>query len=175
MIKRTSRLPQRRLEDLPTRPCAPQTGERLVGLGFRSWMLGYQTRDISCWERGWNLYVKELGVEQAKSSITELACWVRSVQASAAREIEVYPDSCVGFCQDECMAISMVAACQNNACPALRACAFALIGDGAIDEVVDSAERFAGTLGACGVILHPESVANAVAGIQTNEFPLAAN
>jgi len=27
--------------------------ERLVGLGFRAWLAGYQTGDISCWEEAW--------------------------------------------------------------------------------------------------------------------------
>lgn len=137
-------------------------GENLVGIGFRSWMSGYQTRNFTCWQEGWNVFARELGVEQAKLSITDLACWVRSIHAGATRNIEIYPASCEGFCRDESMAISMVAACQNNACPAMKACAFALIGDAAINEVVDTAERFADTLGHCGVVLGAESITNAV-------------
>lgn len=170
MISKKSARPQRRLQDLPIVANDPKTGERLVGLGFRNWMLGYQTGDISCWEAGWNLYAQELGVEKAKSSITELACWARSIHSGTARQIEVYPRACAGFCQDECMAISMVAACQNDACPALKACAFALIGDGALDDVVDNAERFADSLGTNGIILSPGSITNAVASVEATRF-----
>lgn len=143
--------------------------ENLVGIGFRSWMSGYQTRNFTCWQDGWNHFARELGIEQAKISITDLACWVRSIHAGATRNIEIYPASCEGFCRDECMAISMVAACQNNACPAMKACAFALIGDAAITEVVDTAERFADTLGHCGVILGENSIANAMPAISASE------
>jgi len=38
------------------------------------------------------------------------------------------------------MAIAMVAASQHGACPALRACAFALLENSAIDDVVEGAE-----------------------------------
>ena len=27
--------------------------ERLVGIGFRCWMAGFQTSDIGCWETAW--------------------------------------------------------------------------------------------------------------------------
>ncbi len=40
----------------------------------------------------------------------------------------------------------MIAACQHHACPAMRACAFALLGCSMIDEVVEGAESFARTL-----------------------------
>jgi hypothetical protein len=40
----------------------------------------------------------------------------------------------------------MIAACQHHACPAMRACAFALLGCSLIDEVVNVAESFAETM-----------------------------
>ncbi|MGI9385064.1 MAG: hypothetical protein ACR2PO_18075 [Methyloligellaceae bacterium] len=132
--------------------------EHLVGIGFRCWMAGYMTSDINCWEVGWSHYARTLGAQQAKAAVTELACWVRAVRSRAARDIEVYPADCAGFCRDECMAISMIAAAQQNACPAMRACAFALIGDSLVDEVVNTAEGFAHVLGDVGVRLAPESV-----------------
>jgi hypothetical protein len=42
---------------------------------------------------------------------------VRTIKNKARREIEVFPMGCKGFCRDECIAISMVAACQHDACP----------------------------------------------------------
>ena len=59
--------------------------EWLVGVGFRCWLAGYDTGDIACWETGWNAYARVLGAERAKRAVTELACWVRAVQASASR------------------------------------------------------------------------------------------
>jgi hypothetical protein len=55
--------------------------ERLVGIGFRCWLSGYQTDDINCWETGWNLFARELGTDCAKAAVTELSCWVRAVHS----------------------------------------------------------------------------------------------
>ena len=69
-------------------PPPRQTGaEWLVGVGFRCWLAGYDTGDIACWETGWNAYARVLGAERAKRAVTELACWVRAVRASASRKI----------------------------------------------------------------------------------------
>ena len=35
--------------------------DRLVALGFRHWVAGYQTSDIACWEQAWRLFEGELG------------------------------------------------------------------------------------------------------------------
>lgn len=133
--------------------------ERLVGLGFRCWLAGYDTGNISCWENGWNEYARALGAERAKRAVTELACWVRAVRASAARKIEYCPVDCPGFCADECMAISLIAASQHHRCPAMRACALALIGSDLVDPVIDTANAFADALQDADQRLSPDAVA----------------
>src|SRR4030042_6139507 len=78
---------------------APLSGaEWLVGVGFRCWLAGYDTGDIACWETGWNAYARVLGTERAKRAVTELACWVRAVRASASRKIEYYTFGRAGSC-----------------------------------------------------------------------------
>jgi len=135
--------------------------EQLVGIGFRCWLAGYDTCDIQCWETGWNHYVSVLGPQNAKAAVAELACWVRCVHSFAARKIEVHAHNCAGFCADECVAISMVAASQHSACPALRACAFTLLGTSEVDEVIDSAANFASVLRDAGQILSQTSICDA--------------
>jgi hypothetical protein len=90
--------------------------------------------------------------------MTELACWVRAVQDSAERRIEVFPAQCSRFCRDECLAISMVAAAQHSACPAFRACAVALLGSNEIDEAIEGAEGFARCLRQADQVLSPGTV-----------------
>ena len=125
----------------------PRSGaEWLVGVGFRCWLAGYDTGDIACWENGWNEYARALGTERAKRAVTELACWVRAVRASASRKIEYSPVGCPGFCADECMAISLIAASQHHRCPAMRACALALTGSDLVEPVIDAANAFADAL-----------------------------
>jgi hypothetical protein len=139
---------------------APRSSaEWLVGMGFRCWLAGYDTGDISCWENGWNAYARALGTERAKRAVTELACWVRAVRATASRKIEYSPVGCPGFCADECMAISLIAASQHHRCPAMRACALALTGSDLVDPVLDAANVFADVLQEADQRLSPEAVA----------------
>ncbi len=137
--------------------------EALVGFGFRYWLAGFRTGDVGCWELAWNVYASELGAQRAKPVITELSCWVRSIHQGAARGIEISPASCPWFCRDECLAISMVAACLHSACPALRSCAFALLGTSNVDAVVEGAEQFAQHLTDADQVLHVQSIRNAAA------------
>jgi hypothetical protein len=120
--------------------------ERLVGLGFRYWLKGFRTGDISCWDRAWCAYSDALGPNAAKGVVTDLACWVRAINRHARRDLETAAVDCERFCRDECIAIEMISACQHEACPAMRACAFALLGCSMIDEVVQGAENFAATM-----------------------------
>lgn len=132
--------------------------EHLVGVGFRCWLKGYETGEINCWEHAWTTYSAALGTVDAKRALGDLSCWVRSIRGRAQRRIETFPPGCRGFCRDECVAISMIASCQHNACPALRACAFTLLGCPAIDEVVQGAESFAETLRSLRQVLSPASI-----------------
>jgi hypothetical protein len=129
--------------------------ERLVGLGFRYWLKGFRTGDISCWERAWSAYSNVLGATAAKSAVTDLSCWVRAINRHARRDLETAAVDCERFCRDECIAIEMISACQHAACPAMRACAFALLGCSMIDEVVHGAENFAATMRGADQVLPP--------------------
>ncbi len=136
------------------------TPEQLVGFGFRGWMAGYQYSDVSCWEEVWNQYAVALGQKAAKSTISDLSSWVREVRHSSCRTIETYPPGCSGFCRDECIAISVIAALQHDHCPALRACAFALMGTSEIEPMLDQALEFAGKLRESKQILSASVICN---------------
>ncbi|WP_072396766.1 hypothetical protein [Hyphomicrobium sp. CS1GBMeth3] len=144
---------------------APKTqgAERLIGLGFRYWVAGYKSGDIDRWEDAWRIYSHALGPNAARTAVSELSAWVRAVSAAARREIEVRHGDCDGFCRDESLALSMIAACQHNTCPAMRACAFALIESSLIDEVVHHAETFAVTMRGLDQVLPPALIVNAAA------------
>lgn len=136
------------------------TAEQLVGFGFRCWLAGYQNNDISCWGAGWNKFSSQLGPATAKSVITDLSLWVQTVKSYAKRQIDCAPIDCKAFCQDECVAISLIAASQHKACPALQACAFALIGTDEVQEVVDTSDSFAHTLKQADIMLERTVVIN---------------
>ena len=132
--------------------------ERLVGLGFRYWMLGRLRGDVASWEQAWGLYTGVFGVTGGKVAISNLAGWVGALDRAGQRNIEVHPRSCPGFCRDECVAISLIAACQHRTCPALRACAFALVDGASIDDVVEHAQGFADSLAGLDYMLSPASI-----------------
>lgn len=136
---------------------------RLVGVGFRLWLSGCKTGDLSCWQTAWDLYESIIGPKNTELAVSELSAWVKTVASSAARDIELNPATCPGFCKDECLAIAMIAACQHKTCPAMRACAFALIESSGIEPVVDQSERFAMTLVAVDQVLSPNYIVNATA------------
>jgi hypothetical protein len=136
-----------------------QPAERLVGIGFRCWLAGYDTGDIACWETGWNEFSRHLGTERAKRAVTELACWVRTIRGCACRPIEYFPFGCSAFCRDERYAISLIAASQHQHCPAMRACAFALTGSSFIDPVMEAASSFAHAMQDADQLLSPGMVA----------------
>lgn len=135
--------------------------ERLVGLGFRYWLTGYRTGDISCWEKAWGTYAEALGPLGAKVALTDLANWVRAISLNSCRKLETAAVDCDRFCRDECVAIAMIAACQHNACPAMRACAFSLLGCSMIEDVVRGAETFACTMRDAEQVLQPSSAGEA--------------
>jgi hypothetical protein len=152
-------------------PCLPEP-EQLVGLGFRYWILGRANGDVACWERAWRLYSNAFGVAGGKAAVTQLSAWVGALGTASRREIQVFPGACRSFCRDECVAISMIAACQHQTCPAMRACAFALAETSMIDRVVEQAQEFAETLTSLHLVLSPGSIINATAGMATEQLRL---
>jgi len=143
-------------------PCLPEP-ERLVALGFRYWKLGRDRGEIGCWERAFNLYSGHFGVAGARIAVTQLSLWVAAVDAAAHRSIEVFPEACGSFCRDECLAVSMIAACQHQTCPAMRACAFALAQSMRLEAVTETAQDFADAMLGLDQVLSPGSIVTALA------------
>lgn len=151
---------------------ATNAAELLVGYGFRGWMAGYKTGDVGCWERVWRLYSNLITPKRAEIVVGSLAAWTKAVNATARRSIEVNPlDDCT-FCRDECLAISMIAACQHNTCPAMRACAFALIETSFVDEVLHHAGTYAITMRSIDRVVSPQWIVNANAFVEPTGAPI---
>ena len=153
-------------------PEARRTPEMLVGVGFRCWVAGYDTGDIGCWETAWNIYATTLGPQEAKSAVAELACWVRCLCEAARRDLDYYPVGCKGYCHDECMAISLVAAAQHDRCPAMRACAFALLGSEELDPIMSATAAFGSVMRSSGQLLSVDSVGNAAGVVPASVMSL---
>lgn len=147
----------------PESPGAWCKPEQLVGFGFRGWITGYQTGNIECWERVWEVYSNALGPSAAKVLVGELSVWAKAVKAGARRQVKVGPIEACTFCRDECLAISMIAASQHKTCPAMRACAFALIESSLIEEVVHLSDSLGLTMRSLDQVISPNWIVNASA------------
>lgn len=137
------------------------TPEHLVGFGFRGWISGYQSGDVGCWEQVWRLYSDLLGPARARVVVGDLAAWTKAVAAASCHRVSVRPLEADSFCRDECLAISMIAACQHNTCPAMRACAFALIESSLVDDVLHHAGSYAVTMRTLDKVVSPQWIVNA--------------
>jgi hypothetical protein len=135
--------PRHTAPDIGVRLAAP---EQIVALGFRYWVLGRRIGCIDPWQDAWALYTQAFGLCGARRALRGLSTWVDTLCTTTTRGIDVAPAACPSFCRDECLAVAMIAACQTEVCPAMRACAFALIESSLIDRVVDDAHTFASTL-----------------------------
>lgn len=131
--------------------------ERLVVLGMRGWLAGYETGDIACWEAVWNDYCRELGPTRAKRVVSELAGWVRVLRSEACRAIDCYPRPCKVMCRDECLALRLVSGCQKGMRPLACESACQLIAGARIDELVSAAECLAAELAEAGLEIEPIS------------------
>ncbi len=56
----------------------------------------------------------ELGTGDARRLMGELQYWVRCLRAESTRVLDVFPHGCGHVCRDECMALSLIAALQDN-------------------------------------------------------------
>jgi hypothetical protein len=147
-------------------PLHARAPERLVGIGFRCWLTGFTTGDVGCWEDAWNAFSSTLGNERAKALLIDLSQFVRAVSASAKRDIQVQAPGACGFCRDECLAISIIAACQHGAHQSLAASTCALIGSDAIGDALNGAQSFACGLKSANQVLSADSVCPATCALR---------
>ncbi len=140
---------------------------RLVGLGFRGWMHGLETGDLNHWAGVCRRFTATMGKPHASESLARLADWVTTLERTRARRITVAPPGCERLCRDECIAVAVIAAAQREPCPAMRACAYALVGSANIDPMISEAERFAAALGAAGVTVPLTTVGDPELAVST--------
>lgn len=136
---------------------------QMVGRSFRCGMLARRGNPAIAWSYAWQEIAGVTGAGHVDQIFIALGAFVDSVEAAAARRIEVLPKGCPGLCRDECLAVSIIAASQLGACPALKACVFALIDSGNVEPCIQSAGLFSAALSEAGQTLPPDVVCNALA------------
>lgn len=135
-----------------------------VGRSFRYGMTAHRTGDRSAWSFAWQEWaIASEDAEAVDRLVARLADYVGDIGRTAARPIDILPHGCPGLCRDECLAVSIVAASQQGACPALKACAYALLETSNLAPCLSSAMAFGCALRDAGHILEPDHICNALA------------
>ncbi|TCT12064.1 hypothetical protein EDC22_103379 [Tepidamorphus gemmatus] len=138
-----------------TRISLDRKPERLVILGMRGWIAGYETGDISCWEAVWNDHAREVGPLAAKRIVSELSGWVRIMRSEGCRGVACYPRPCRFMCRDECLALRMIASCQNGLRAVAEESGRQLVEIDRVDEFLAAADAYAAELSGAGLDLIP--------------------
>lgn len=136
--------------------------EILVGLNFRYWLHGYETGDISYWERAWTMSVDVLGPDRGPGLGADFSRWVKTLRQRSVRSLKALPDDRRTFGPDECVAMALVAAFQHQSCPALQACALSLLGCEPNSDVTAGSEHLARQLRNADLMLDPGSLDHVV-------------
>jgi hypothetical protein len=123
--------------------------------GFRRWVAGYASGDLSHWEEAWNLYAASLGARDARGVVDRLARFVRSVRDWSVCPIACFPGGCRHICRQECFALAMVSASQNRDLDCLAAAMRHLLDPEGHEEAMLPALAFAEAMKERDLLLMP--------------------
>ena len=147
--------------------------ELFVGVTFRAAM---SSQYIGCplFEHGLGTHVVELcsgkGIEERDPLINALQVWTDSVVAHSSREIITHQEGVLGLSRDECLAVSLIAACQFGRTDAAKSSAFALLDhDIGVDNLVAVSVAMARVFFNNWIELRTDAIANVV--VQTSIWP----
>ncbi len=131
----------------------------LVGFGFRGWFAGLAEDNHHAIAAVTGRYCGLLGLVQGQCVLAELQAWTQAVRRCARRPICLHALRCAQLSADERLAATIVAAAQHRACPAMRACGYALVETSDLGPMLECAERFADVLAQTEQFLNPAHIA----------------
>lgn len=125
-----------------------------VGQSFRCGVLASYSSQDAYWSYAWQKLAKLSKNDQtADHLLKKLSLFVESILASSTRNLDILPNGCPGLCRDECLAVSIIVASQLGPCPALKACAFALLENSHMEPCLTAALSFGSALRETGTTL----------------------
>ena len=104
----------------PDSLAALTAGERLLVLGLRRWITGWQRQEPCHWSLVWNDFARTLGAAPARRALAGLNGLVGELATSVRRPYRTAPCCCALLCPDEVTVLCLIAACQkaDSACSA---------------------------------------------------------
>jgi hypothetical protein len=132
--------------------------ERLVGLGFRCAMTCLRPGSGLAAPQACALLKAAIEAHRLPTKLNrDFAAWALAVDATAERPIALSALDHQSFTPDESLAIALVAACQHAHCPALTACASALLGTHDLGRALAATQILAHTLFTANALLSPSN------------------
>lgn len=98
---------------LPGSLGALTAGERLLVLGLRRWIAGWQRREPGHWSLAWKDFTKALGRDSARQALAGVNGLIWELATSIRRPYRHAPCCCPVLCSDEMAVLCLVAACQK--------------------------------------------------------------
>ncbi|MEM8798026.1 MAG: hypothetical protein AAGE61_20845 [Pseudomonadota bacterium] len=144
--------------------------EMLVLKGYRQWMAGIATKDISHWNETWNMFCRTLGPPHARACMDALVAFVGTLRLCANCPLKTLDPTCSGLCRDECLVVGLLAALQHGDEAALNLCLNKLTSGPRSQEVTNAAGELAIALKAAGFVLCPVPI-NVLYDIAFDEMP----
>ena len=108
--------------------------------------------------------LKERDIYNVEMIIKELQKWVNIIVAHATRELVIYDQTALELSRDECIAVSLIAACQLGQISSAKSCAYSLTGLGiGVEHVVTESINMARCFFSNGIQLQSNSSATVIA------------
>jgi hypothetical protein len=129
--------------------------ERLVVEAFRRWNRGGESGSFPNFQRTADFFVDELGPVEGRRLFSLFVRWLDTVGDFMERPPLSSPFECPRLCQDECMAVAMIAAAQSGDRDGIDAATRRLVAPEGIEPAAAAAEGFAEALANHGHHLLP--------------------
>lgn len=129
--------------------------ERLVLEGYRSWAMGYTSGDTDHWNEVWNLYARELGIEDGRHALNALMSFMKKTAICAKCPLRMFKAGSAHICRDEALILCLIASIQRGDEAASELCLSSLACKNRCEEVAMEAANFALVLRALNQTLLP--------------------
>jgi len=134
---------------------ADAPAERLFFALYRLWMAGYSSRDADYWECAFDVLLRFVGQESAKSLQAEFHLFTRALTEQTHKEIIWRFSACRCLCRDEFLVLRLIAAAQQSDQDVENLAATALLGCGEVDTLLKASRSLAAALRSSNLVLAP--------------------
>jgi len=154
----------------------PLHPEHLIGLGFRYSMACLRPDSGDCGPHACRLLTTAISAQGFPANLrNQFTARALAITSTARRPIRLHALDDPDLTPDERLAVALVAAAQHAHCPALTACASALVGSSGpghhLGRVLAATQIIAHTLSAAGTVIDPVSIATRNPRPNTRQFP----